>query len=175
MFPGPCDLTELRSEGAAAGGCGGVRFSCPDSGQPVTAEAERAQGFPQVRPTFPVSGAAPDVRHEGFGSEEASREAQPARKEARCLVSCSVGARRAGSTAHAQTPREQSPASSHYLESRMLHGLVAQSSLLLHGGSSLRWSLLSATRSTCPLTTRYDGCSLWNDASDHEQHTQMSK
>lgn len=27
--------------------------------------------------------------------------------------------------AHAQTPREQSPASSHYLESRMLHGLVA--------------------------------------------------
>lgn len=106
MVPGPCDLTELRSEGAAAGGCGGVRFSCPDSGQPVTAEAERAQGFPQVRPTFLVSGAAPDVRHEDFGSEEASREAQPARKEARCLVSCSVGARRAGST-RSDSPRAE--------------------------------------------------------------------
>lgn len=51
----------------------------------VSQPAERAQGFPQVRPTFPVSGAAPDVRHEDFGSKEASREGQPARKEASLL------------------------------------------------------------------------------------------
>lgn len=56
-------------------------------------------------------------------------------KKPRCLVSCSVGARRTGSTAHAQTllsgglgPREQSPASSHrprVQDSALLHGLVA--------------------------------------------------